>query len=139
MKRKSSKTIRQEKAEISNNTATNIVDVHPLDKDIEYTSTSCNVPCDVGGDAFIPYWEKNEDGILYGFDKYTVGSIAGCGNFWICKIRDEKGGESGVLEPNIDVFFTEKDVERKLNNIKKTEDAKKITKWKRKTIDKLGE
>ena len=111
---------------------------HPLYKDIDFTSKSNPIPCDVGNEAFLPYWEKDENGIVYGVDKYKVASIAGCGDFWTCRISDEKGNESYQIEPNVDVFFSEKDAEKKINAIKKTEDVKKLSKWKRKNIENVG-
>lgn len=104
-------------------------------RDIQITN-SFESPCDVGDDAYIPYWTKENGEIIYGLDRYTVQGLAGCGDVWICHIKDKNGVEIYNLEPNVDVFFSEKDAERKLNGIKKTEDKKKLEKWKRRLQDK---
>ena len=102
----------------------------PLLRDIQI-STSYKAPCEVGDEAFIPYWTKEDTEVIYGIDKYTVKGLCGCGDVWICHVINKNNSEIWNLEPNVDVFFSEKDAERKLNGIKKTEDTKKLAKWKR--------
>lgn len=104
-------------------------------RDIQTTS-SFRSPCDVGDDAYIPYWTKENGKLIYGLDKYIVQGFVGCGDVWICHIKDKNGVEIYDLEPNVDVFFSKKDAEKKLNAIKKMEDKKKLEKWKRRPQDK---
>lgn len=120
-----------QKTEILDSSTTRDEDIFLRDINVE---GSVQAPCDVDDDAFIPYWTKENGEIVYGIDKYTVFGFAGCGNVWICHIKDKNGVEIRELEPNIDVFFTEKDAEKKLNGIKRTEDKKKIEKWKRRKV-----
>lgn len=101
-------------------------------RDIQITN-SFKTPCDIGDDAYIPYWTKENGELVYGMDKYVVQGLASCGDVWICHIKDKNGVEIYNLEPNVDVFFSEKDAERKLNGMKKTEDKKKLEKWKRRS------
>lgn len=89
------------------------------------------IPCSFGQDAFIPYWDKIDGEMTYGIDKGIIKSICGCGDVWICGVELENGVKFTQLEPNIDVFFTQKEAERKLAGIKKTEDIKKLSKWRR--------
>lgn len=98
--------------------------------DMQITN-SFRIPCDVGDDAYIPYWTKKNGELIYGLDKYIVQGFVGYGDMWICHIKDKNGAEIYDLEPNVDVFFSEKDAEKKLNGIKKMEDKKKLEKWKR--------
>ena len=89
------------------------------------------VPCDVGDPAYIPYWNKSGSKIVYGIDEYVVKAICGCGDSWACRIADKNGVLISSLEPNVDVFFTKKEAQKKLSVIQKTEDPKKLAKWKR--------
>ena len=41
------------------------------------------------------------------------------------------GEDLVFFEPNTEIFFTENDVNKALNKIKKMEDPKKLNKWKR--------
>ena len=114
------------------------VQVNPLENDIEYISSGNKIPCDYGDKAFLPYWEKDNNEIVYGVDIYTVSSIAGCGEVWICTVVDKNNKKSKYLEPNVDIFFSEKDAERKINALKKTDDIKKLSKWRRRDIGNVG-
>lgn len=113
---------------------------HPANSDILlrdiHIETTCRVPCDLDQDAFIPYWTKENGEKVYGIDVYSVKSICGCGDVWICRVENKDGAKISQLEPNVDVFFSEKEAERKLSSIKKMEDDKKLAKWKRKVGDK---
>ena len=89
-------------------------------------------PCDVGQDAYIPYWEEDKDkNKKYSYDTYKVNSLCGCGDVWICTVVDKDGRRSCCFEPNTEIFFTENDVNKALNKIKRTEDLKKLNKWKK--------
>ena len=109
-----------------------------LGKDVEYVPSSCKIPCDYGMDAFLPYWERKDGEVFYGIDVYMVCSIAGSGSIWICRVSDKDNKKSGPLEPNVDIFFSRKDAEKKINAFKKADDLKKISKWYRRDIENVG-
>lgn len=89
-------------------------------------------PCDIGQDAYIPYWEEDKDkNKKYSYDTYKVNSLCGCCGVWICTVADKDGRRSCYFEPNTEIFFTKNDVSKALNKIKRTEDPKKLNKWKR--------
>lgn len=111
---------------------------HPLSKDVDFIPRSTKIPCDVGDDAFLPYWERKNGKLIFGIDKYTVCSVAGAGDVWLCRIRDDNGKRSKALEANVDIFFSKRDAEKKINALKKTEDQKKMSKWKRSDIEDVG-
>ena len=96
------------------------------------------IPCDICEPAYVPYWEEKNGEKVYGIDEYETISICGWGDIWYCRIRDKNNTQSGPIVPNVDVFFTKKDAERKITALKKTEDNKKLSKWKRKDITKIG-
>ena len=76
--------------------------------------------------------QKNKDkNKKYGYDTYKVNSLCGCGGVWICTVADQDGRRSCCFEPNTEIFFTENDVIKALNKIKRMEDPKKLNKWKR--------
>ena len=103
-------------------------DVVETDKEM----VSYKQPCDIGQDSDITSWEEDKDkNKKYGYDIYKVNSLCGCGDVWICTVTDKDGRRSCCFEPNIEIFFTENDVNKALNRIKKTEDSKKLNKWKR--------
>lgn len=97
--------------------------------------SSSNIPCSFDQKAFLPYWDKIDEEMIYGIDEGVVKSIYGCGDVWICGVKLKNGTIVTALEPNIDVFFTQKEAERKLTGIKRTEDIKKISKWRRQKQD----
>ena len=137
-KTKKRQTISQEISTSSNEIA-EVQSNHPFENDIDFVPSGIIIPCDCGADAFLPYWEKKGGEIIYGIDKYIVKSISGCGDVWICTVGDENDKRSGILEPNVDIFFSEKDAERKITALKKTEDSKKLSKWRRKGVEDVGE
>lgn len=128
------KTTERKSKTISQNEASE----HPLSKDVDFIPCSTKIPCDLGEDAFLPYWERKDGELIFGIDKYTVCSVTGSGDIWLCKLRDDNGKQSKVLEANVDVFFSKKDAERKVNALKKMEDQKKMLKWKRRDIEDVG-
>ena len=60
-----------------------------------------------------------------------MNSLGGCCGVWICTLTDKNGRISCYFEPNTEIFFTKNDVNKALNRIKRTEDSKKLNKWKR--------
>lgn len=110
-----------------------------LGADIEFLSSGNKIPCEIRQEAFLPYWEKKDGEITYGIDVYEIIALSGCGDIWMCKLVDKDGNESGHnIEPNVDVFFSQKDAEKKIAGLKKTEDPKKLSKWKRRNIKDVG-
>lgn len=96
------------------------------------SSRSILPPCDIGWTAYIPYWDADEKGnIIYNYDTYRVVGLGGCCDVWFCIVEDENGRRSRGFEPNVEIFFTEKDVTKTLNKIKRLEDKKKLAKWKK--------
>ena len=56
-----------------------------------YNAASYIQPCDVGQDAYIPYWEEDKDkNKKYGYDTYKVNSLGGCCGVWICTVADKR-------------------------------------------------
>ena len=109
-----------------------------LRKGESFVPSGNKVPCDLRDPAYVPYWEKKNGEIIYGIDEYEVIAICGWNDCWFCRLIDKDKVESGAIEPNIDVFFTIKDAEKKINALKKTEDPKKLAKWERKEIFEIG-
>lgn len=115
-------------------TTESIID-SPLSDNLDdetFVASGKAAPCEVGYKAHLPYWEKVHGNIEYGYDTYIVDLVAGCGDLWVCTVQIGEGLSSGALIPNIDIFFTEKNVEKVLNRLKRTEDEKKRAKWKKK-------
>ena len=91
---------------------------------------SYKLPCDIGQDAYVPYWEEDKNkNKKYGYDTYKVSSLCGFGGMWVCTVVDQDGRRSCCFEPNTEIFFTKNDVNKALNKIKKIEDPKKLNKW----------
>lgn len=107
--------------------------------ELDFVPSGCIIPCDLDQVAFIPCWEKKNGEIEFFIDEYKIASICGCGEEWACTIKDKDNKKSKYLIPNIDVFFSVKDANKKINALKKTEDVKKMNKWRRKNIEDLGE
>lgn len=106
-----------------------------IEEVIQETSKIYIKPCEVGQDGYIPYWETGKDGKKkYGYDTYKVISLCGCGDVWMCSVENDKGEKSCCLEPNIEIFFSENEVNKIISKIKKIEDPKKLNKWKKRDI-----
>ena len=100
--------------------------------DTDTSRATVLVPCEPGNQAFIPYWRKVSGKVTYGIDEYIVKGVCGSEYGWACRIIDDKGNMISGLDPNVDVFFSRKEAEKKLNSIKKAEDLKKMAKWEKK-------
>lgn len=106
-----------------------------IEEAIQEVSKTYTQPCDLGQDGYIPYWEIGKNGEKkYGYDIYKVVSLCGCGDVWMCEVKNNKGEKSCCLEPNTEIFFSENEVKKAINKIKKIEDPKKLSKWKRRDI-----
>lgn len=96
-----------------------------------FIKSTMTIPCLVGDTAYVPYWTKENGEIVYGIDECVVNGLCGCGDFWLCHVTYKNGFVENEFEPGIDVFFTQKDAEKKLSGIKRNGDLKKITRHKR--------
>lgn len=106
-----------------------------IEETIQEVSKTYTQPCDLGQDGYIPYCEIGKNGEKkYGYDIYKVVSVCGCGDVWMCEVKNNKGEKSCSLEPNTEIFFSENEVKKAINKIKKIEDPKKLSKWERRDI-----